>query len=75
MSALVLAGKSGDEAVESCREYAALDILADEARLPATLADVPEEITDEAPEVHLTRVAEIPACGNNCRVSIRIAGC
>jgi hypothetical protein len=65
MAALVLTGKSDDEAVESCREYAALDILADEARRRATLADLPDEITYEAPEVQLTKVGDVAPWENN----------
>jgi hypothetical protein len=65
MSALVLTGKTDEASLQHCREHADLDILADEARRRATLEDLPDEITDDVPEIKLEKVADLPPWQNS----------
>jgi hypothetical protein len=64
MSALVLTGNCDDAALQSCRDYAGLDILAEKARELMTLRDLPEELKDQVPEIQLVKVADLPPWEN-----------
>lgn len=59
MSTLVLTGDTQQKSLERVLDEAELDILADDARRVATLTDLPDEGTDEIPEIRLEKLCDL----------------